>query len=243
MQCVSRRAVSIRRQPMSARVAPGLIVAAMLAVLPGFAAAQSGIISTVAGTDVSGFNGDGIPASAAQLVDPYAAAFDSAGNLYIAEFSGNRIRRVDAATGLISTVAGTGAFGDTPDGGQATAAQLYLPMGLAVDGDGRLFIADHQNFRVRAVVVGSVAPVDGPPYTLTITPPTGGKVQGAGINCGAGGTACSVTMPAQMTLGLAATPSAGYTFGAWTGNCSGASPSLWLDLKGARTCRATFTPK
>ena len=82
----------------------------------------------------------------------------------------------------------------------------------------------------------------GPPYTLTITPPTGGKVQGAGINCGAGGSACSVTMPAAMTIGITATPSSGYTFAGWSGDCSGTSASVWVDLKGARTCAANFTP-
>ncbi|HSP90686.1 MAG TPA: hypothetical protein VLN08_07265, partial [Vicinamibacterales bacterium] len=85
-------------------------------------------------------------------------------------------------------------------------------------------------------------PVDGPPYTLSIALPTGGKVQGAGINCGAGGTACSVTMPASMTLGIGATPSAGYTFSGWTGDCAGVNPSLWVALDGPRTCGAIFTP-
>jgi len=88
----------------------------------------------------------------------------------------------------------------------------------------------------------ALAQTSGPPYTLTFTPPTGGKVQGAGINCGAGGTACSVTMPAAMTLGLSATASAGYTFTAWTGDCTGTTASLWLALGGPRTCGATFTP-
>ena len=85
-------------------------------------------------------------------------------------------------------------------------------------------------------------PVNGPPYTLTISPTTGGNIAGAGINCGAGGTACSVTMPASMTLGIGATPSAGYTFSGWTGDCSGANPSIWVALNGPRTCGAIFTP-
>ncbi|HNV02457.1 MAG TPA: hypothetical protein PKH99_04005, partial [Vicinamibacterales bacterium] len=83
----------------------------------------------------------------------------------------------------------------------------------------------------------------GPPYTMTIGPvPTGGTVTGAGLNCGAGGSACSVTMPASMTLGLQATPAAGYTFTGWTGNCAGSTASLFLALTGARTCSATFSP-
>ena len=88
----------------------------------------------------------------------------------------------------------------------------------------------------------ALAQTSGPPYTLTFTTPTGGKVQGAGINCGAGGTACSVTMPAAMTLGLSATASAGYTFTAWTGDCTGTTASLWLALGGPRACGALFTP-
>ena len=84
-------------------------------------------------------------------------------------------------------------------------------------------------------------PVNGPPYTLTITPPTGGKVQGAGLNCGDGGTLCSVTMPAPMTLGITATASSGYTFAGWTGDCSGTTASVWVQLSGPRTCGATFT--
>ena len=86
------------------------------------------------------------------------------------------------------------------------------------------------------------AQTPGPPYTLTVTPPTGGRVQGAGINCGAGGTACFVSMPAAMTLGIYVTASAGYTFTEWTGDCTGTATSLWLALGGPRTCGATFTP-
>ena len=92
-----------------------------------------------------------------------------------------------------------------------------------------------------ATFTASGGGASGPPYTLTVTPPTGGKVQGAGINCGAGGTACSVTMPAAMTLGLTATPGTGYAFTAWTGDCTGTDPAKWLSLNGPRTCGATFT--
>jgi len=83
-------------------------------------------------------------------------------------------------------------------------------------------------------------PVNGPPYTMTIAVPTGGKVLGAGLNCGAGGTACSVTMPGAMRLGLEAQPSAGYAFGGWTGDCGGSSPAYLIALDGPRTCSATF---
>jgi hypothetical protein len=205
--------------------------------------AATGTITTVAGTGSRGNTGDGGAATAAELGHVWGLAVSPGGDLYLSSHDFHVVRLVAAATGIITTYAGNGTSGFSGDGGPATSAQFYYPLGLALDSGGRLFIADHQNYRIRAVGAGSVAPPDGPPYTLTITPPAGGRIQGAGINCGAGGTACSVTMPAQMTLGLAATPSAGYTFGGWTGHCSGASPSLWLDLKGARTCSATFTAK
>ncbi len=83
----------------------------------------------------------------------------------------------------------------------------------------------------------------GPPYTLTVTPPVGGQIQAAGIRCGAGDTQCAVTMPAAMQVGLAAVPSAGYTFSGWSGDCSGTSPAYLLALNGARTCGAVFAPK
>jgi len=80
----------------------------------------------------------------------------------------------------------------------------------------------------------------GPPYTLTVSRPTGGTVMGAGINCGSTGSLCSVSMPASMTLGMQAVPDAGHAFSAWTGDCSGTSPSVWLPLTGPRACGAVF---
>jgi uncharacterized repeat protein (TIGR02543 family) len=80
----------------------------------------------------------------------------------------------------------------------------------------------------------------GAPYTLTITRPTGGTIQAAGIHCGTKGTACAVTMPAALWLGLLATPDRGYTFTGWTGDCSGTQPIRTVTLAGPRTCGATF---
>src|SRR5262245_42591634 len=118
-----------------------------------------GIITTVAGNGTFGFSGDGGPAAAAPLGSPVGVAVDGAGNLFIADFNNNRIRKVTAA-GVITTVAGTGrAFpfsgGFSGDGGPATAAQLNLPQGIAVDG-GNLLIADSFNQRVRKVNLGGV---------------------------------------------------------------------------------------
>ncbi|HET6881662.1 MAG TPA: MBG domain-containing protein [Pirellulales bacterium] len=109
----------------------------------------TGIMSTVAGNGTRGFNGDGGAATAAELISPQAVAFDSSGNLFIAE--GNDIREVNQATGNIATVAGNGSPGFTGDGGAATAAELRDPEGIAVDSSGDLFIADTFNQRVREV--------------------------------------------------------------------------------------------
>ena len=114
-----------------------------------------GTISTFAGTGVKGYAGDGGPAVAAQLFTPRNVAFDSAGNLYVAEFEGHRVRRLSPG-GTISTVAGTGVAGCSGDGGSATLAQLSFPAGLAVDRSGALLIADSGNNRVRKILPGGI---------------------------------------------------------------------------------------
>jgi hypothetical protein len=96
-------------------------------------------ISVVAGTGSGGFNGDERQATSAQLYYPMGLAVDSAGNLYIADSHNNRVRKV-TPTGIITTVAGTGVNGTSGDGGPATRAQLRSPAGVAVDGDGNLYI-------------------------------------------------------------------------------------------------------
>lgn len=100
----------------------------------------AGIIHTVAGTGVPGFSGDGGPATLAQIQYP-TAAVDPAGNIYIADRYNYRIRRVDAITKIITTVAGTGVGTSTGDGGQATAATLE-PYGVCIDGSGNLYCVD-----------------------------------------------------------------------------------------------------
>jgi len=95
--------------------------------------------------------------------------------------------------------------------------------------------------RYTTATASTTITVDAVTYSLTVTRPAGGTVNGAGINCGTGGTTCSVTMSASMTLGLQATPASGYAFSAWTGSCTGTSPSYTLVLNGPKTCGATFT--
>ena len=113
--------------------------------------AATGVITTVAGTGASGFSGDGGPATSASLSVPTGGAVDASGNLFIADTGNGRIRRVDAATGVITTVAGTGTHGFSGAGGPATTARLRFPKRVAVDASGNLFIADTSNSRIRRV--------------------------------------------------------------------------------------------
>src|SRR5207253_1800358 len=111
--------------------------------------AVSGLITTVAGDGVAGFSGDGGPATSASLNTPWGVAVDGSGNLFIADRSNHRIRRVDAVSGIITTVAGNGVAGFSGDGGPAVGASLHFPSGVAVDSSGNLFIADRTNQRIR----------------------------------------------------------------------------------------------
>ena len=106
-----------------------------------------GIITTVAGTGVQGFAGDGGLATSAELDSPVGLALDAANNIYIADTHNNRIREVLAATGVISTIAGTGVAGFSGDGGAALAAQFNYPTAIAVDSAANLYIADTNNHR------------------------------------------------------------------------------------------------
>jgi sugar lactone lactonase YvrE len=112
--------------------------------------APDGAVRRVAGTGSPGFSGDGGPASQAQLFRPADIRMDRAGNLFIADVRNHRVRRVDP-TGRITTVAGTGTRGFSPDGTPAERAQLDTPWGLGLDLQDRLLIADGANHRVRRV--------------------------------------------------------------------------------------------
>ncbi|WP_158085246.1 T9SS type A sorting domain-containing protein [Niastella vici] len=116
---------------------------------------STGIISTVAGTGTAGYNGDGILATAAQLNNPNEVSFDAAGNLYIADWLNNRVRKVDKSTGVISTVAGTGTAGYNGDGIAASAAQINGPCGIIFDNAGNTYIAEYGGARVRRIDIGT----------------------------------------------------------------------------------------
>src|SRR5258705_7308210 len=111
--------------------------------------------TTIAGNGQKAYSGDGGPAVAASLNMPHEIQFDAVGNIYIAERDNHVVRRVDAKTGMISTLAGTGAPGFSGDGGPATRAQLRQPHSIALDPKGRLLICDIGNHRIRQVDLSS----------------------------------------------------------------------------------------
>ena len=125
--------------------------------------APNGIITTIAGNGTAGFSGDNGPATSAQLNGPLGVALDRNGNILIADSGNNRIRRVNAATGVITTVAGTGDTGFNGDGGAATSARISGPENVFVDKDNNIFIADFGNNRVRKVAAsgGTISTVAG----------------------------------------------------------------------------------
>jgi hypothetical protein len=113
----------------------------------------TGIISTIAGNILlsQGYSGDGGPATAAQFRTTQDIAVDNSNNVFIVDQGNNVIRKVDAVTGTITTVAGTGIGGFSGDGGPATNAKLYSPLGIYVDTANNLYIADRANSRIRKV--------------------------------------------------------------------------------------------
>ncbi len=113
--------------------------------------ATTGVITTVAGTGSSGYYGNNLPATSAWLSAPRGIALDSAGNIYIADTNNYRIRKVNVTTGVITAVAGSGAYGYFGDNGSATSTGLASPRGLAVDGSGNIYIADTNDNRIRKV--------------------------------------------------------------------------------------------
>ena len=133
-----------------------------------FELATNHMITLVAGNARYGYSGDNGPATSAQLANPEGVAVDASGNVYFADTDNYRIRMVSPA-GIITTVAGTGFWGYSGDGGPATAAQVSFPSGVAVDSAGNLYIADWGNARVRKVssagIITTIAGNGSPGYS------------------------------------------------------------------------------
>ena len=119
------------------------------------ATASTGIITTVAGNGTPGYSGDGGAATSTELFDPEGVAVDKSGNIYIADTYNDRIRKVTASTGIITTVAGNGTQGYSGDGGAAVNAELYAPIGVAVDATGNIYDGEAGDERVRKVAVST----------------------------------------------------------------------------------------
>ncbi len=156
---------------------------------------STGIINIIAGVNgLAGSSGDGGAATSAKLNYPVAMALDATGNiLYIADCYNHKVRKINIATGIISTVAGTGSAGSTGDGGQAIAAKLNYPVGLAVDATGNVYIGDGVNNKVRKVTIATgiittfagtgiagLSGDGGPATSATLNAPQGLAVDGSG---------------------------------------------------------------
>ena len=115
----------------------------------------NGIITTLAGNGELGFGGDNIPATSAGFIRPLGVAVDATGRVYIADTQNNRVRRIDL-NGIITTVAGNGAYGFSGDGGPAVNAPLGYPVNVAIDKDDNLYIVDENNSSIRKVGVDGI---------------------------------------------------------------------------------------
>src|SRR6185437_1478156 len=115
-----------------------------LLVLAFYLNINAQIISTIAGNGTGAYSGDGAQATNAEISSPKGIACDISGNIYIADYSNNRIRIVNTS-GIIKTFAGNGTGGYSGDGGQATNAELNYPEGVTLDAEGNVYIADYAN--------------------------------------------------------------------------------------------------
>jgi hypothetical protein len=133
----------------------------LYAVMPSAVQAAPGDIVTIAGGGTGGLGDDGL-ATSATLSYPTRVSIDISGNIYIADYANNRIRKVDHNSGIITTVAGNGTAGYSGDNGPATSASLRSPLGVSVDASGNIYIADTDNNRIRKVdISGTISTLAG----------------------------------------------------------------------------------
>ena len=143
---------SLRMRQWFARVICVLVGSAFVVDTPAqVPLPPTDVINTIAGDGVAGYSGDGGQAVSAQLSNPLIVAVDGVGNIFVVDNANNRIRKVAATTGIISTVAGSGTNGYSGDGGPATSAKLSGPSAVAVDASGNIYISDVYNSRIRKV--------------------------------------------------------------------------------------------
>ncbi len=126
----------------------------------------TGIVTTYAGNGTMGYSGDGGPALSASIAKPFSLCMDTCDNMYFSDEDNHVVRRIDAASGIITTVAGSGTAGYSGDGGPALAAQFNHPTGVIIDNAHNLYISDHFNHRVRKMTY--VPPT--PTVAVTIAP-------------------------------------------------------------------------
>ncbi len=151
---------------------------------------STGIITIVAGSGSGGYIGDNGPATSAKLKQPQGVALDSSGNIYIGDYSNNRVRKVTVSTGIITTIAGSSTSGSfSGDNGAATSATLNYAYGVAVDSSGDVYVTDYYNHRIRKVTVS----------TGIITTIAG---TGTGSYSGDGGDATAATLYYPYALAL-----------------------------------------
>ena len=163
-------------------------------------ATPAGALTTIAGTGSQSFCGDGGPALNACFDTPMDVKLDSRGNIYVADAGNHRVRRIDAATNSITTVAGTGVAGRGPDAVAATSSALNYPCAIALDVNNDLYIVDWQNYLIRRVsfpAFTSAAIVDGAAFSVAPSP--GGIFTIFGVSLSAS-TAAFATVPLPTQL-------------------------------------------
>jgi sugar lactone lactonase YvrE len=117
---------------------------------------RTGVTSIIAGTGHEEYNGDGLPSLSTNICSPLGVAVDESRNVYFTDFDNNRVRMISSSTGLVTTVVGTGEAGYNGDGFSSSSATLTNPVGVALDGQGNLYVADSGNHRVRRVDLSSL---------------------------------------------------------------------------------------